>query len=67
MISEEVYKCAVKYYNLHIDLDSSTRIKNIYTIFGISRTAFYAHMKKDTEITIKKNNIFVKVNIQRLS
>lgn len=66
MISEELYKCAVKYYNLHNELNTDTRINNIHTIFGISRASFFRFFGKNNESStksnIKKNNKLKKVN-----
>jgi hypothetical protein len=61
MISRELYKCAIKYYNLHNELNIDIRINNINTIFGISRASFFRFQKNDNE-NIKKNVKLEKVN-----
>lgn len=57
MILEELSKCAIKYYNLHTELNTDTRINNINTIFGISRTSFYRFLKNSNDNCKKKTTI----------
>ena len=53
MISKELYKCAIKYYTIHKELNTETKISNINLIFGISKTSFYRFFKNNNEINNK--------------
>jgi hypothetical protein len=55
MFSQETYKYAFKYYELHNELTSKERITNIILIFGISRASFFRNYKNcDDQYSSKK-------------
>lgn len=61
MFSKEIIEASIKYYDLHNDLSSNDRIKNISIIFGIKASAFYEHYKNN------KNGIQTKERKKRES
>ena len=49
MISKELYKCAVKYYNFHEELTVKTKI------FGFSKASLYRFLKNDNKSNENKD------------